>query len=91
MPWHESWRSMRDLDGPRDWLTREEVKRQLVAAGLPRVTNYEMWKAIAAFRLDVPRRVYGVNRYTQAHVEAVRIYAAAKAGPQTEDVTDGVV
>jgi hypothetical protein len=77
---------MRDVGGSRDWLTREEVKRQVVAGGLPRVTDYEMWKAFVAFRLDMPRRVYGVNRYTQAHVEAVRIYAAAKAGSQQQEV-----
>lgn len=77
MPWHDSWRSMRKIAGPRDWFTLEELQEHLVAAGRFRIGEHALRRAIAAAGIDPPECLYGLNRYLPAHVEAAAAYASA--------------
>lgn len=75
MPWHETFRSMREISSGRDWVTFRELVDGLVCEGLGLVTAHQVRKAIAG--VDPPQKVYGMYRYTTAHVDAVRAFAVA--------------
>ena len=79
--WHSTWKRMRGVGRPRDWMTWDEFHQTLAALGLS-LTPYHVKLATKACP---PVRVHGARRYCERHVQMAVGYAKAKGLAQRQE------